>query len=180
MVEYCPNCGSEIEGTDRFSRDSNKDEKLLSLLELERNRLENHGNKIWDIIKHFSWALYILLAAAPLLQDSNLHPIWIKIFPTLAVVVTIIAFLSFKNESKNFDDAFETVLKIEKKLGFENLFSDYHNCKPKRSSLEKLLSTGRGYFTWYFFVLALIGILEFLFIDINPEHEFEICFVIFQ
>lgn len=188
MVGYCPDCGSEIEETNRFCKscgksllnenkksESNEDAKLLKFLELERNRLQDHGNKIWDEIKHFSWVLYILLSATPLLKFSSgidepvFKSILIIILPVFAVIVAIIAFLSFNNESTNFDDALESSLNIEEKLGFfdENLVSESRKSKTKRSSCEKLLCTGRGYFNLYFILLILIGFLEFLLFSIS-------------
>lgn len=46
MVGYYPNCGNEIEETDKLCKNCRKD--LLKWLDIQSNRLNGHGNKIWE------------------------------------------------------------------------------------------------------------------------------------
>lgn len=97
-----------------------RDEILIKWLEIESERLRFHGTKSWDEIKHFSWALSILLAASFIMQyvynikDTRL----LIVPPIIAVGVSLIAIFTIFKESMHSNEAFGTVLKIEKYLGF--------------------------------------------------------------
>lgn len=104
----------------------NEEKKLLKFLALQNERINNHGDKIWEEMKHFSWALYLLLGAPFILKhwekvDRVYYGIWIIIFPLLAVFVAIIAAFSICKESNDFLDALGTILSIEKRLGFHDI-----------------------------------------------------------
>lgn len=82
----------------------NKD--LVNFLNLQYERIGGHGNKIWEEMKHFSWALYLLLGAPFILKHyGDINNAWLKIFPILAIFVAIIAILSIRKESRHFLDA---------------------------------------------------------------------------
>jgi hypothetical protein len=188
---YCSKCGTQnaddISFCSKCGNDLKYDEKLLKWLDIQSKRLELHGNKIWEEMKHFSWALYLLLGASFVLEHWEMNEkfdIWLKIFPILAIFVAIIASLSICKESKDFLDALGTVLSIEKRLGFHEI----ENTKtPKmlvskermrklnfekdatidefieknQSIICKLTSLpNRSLFVAYFMVLILIGIGE--------------------
>ena len=169
MVKYCSECGTKTKEIDKFCKncgmglvpESNDNIKLLKFLETESNRLEYHGGKIWEEMKHFSWALYVLLGAPFLLSKTDLGDSYI--FPILAIIISIIAILIILRESKHFDDAKDTVTKIKDNLDFYEMGLDE---KPDndRSICNFLLYTSRGYFIWYFDVLIAIGVLEFFWI----------------
>jgi hypothetical protein len=126
-ISFCSKCGNNLK--------SDYDEKLLKWLDIQSKRLELHGNKIWEEMRHFSWVLYILLGA-PFVLQNNLNNSWLLIiFPLLAIFVAIIASLSVCKESKDFLDALETVLRIEKRLGF-------HEIEEKKTP-KMLVSEGR-------------------------------------
>ena len=177
MVKYCSECGTKTKEIDKFCKncgmglvpESNDNIKLLKFLETESNRLEYHGGKIWEEMKHFSWALYVLLAAPFLLKNWNNdemglgNSLIIIILPILALIISIIAILIIWRESKHFDDAKNTVTKIKDNLDFYEMGLDE---KPDndRSICNFLLYTSRGYFIWYFDVLIAIGVLEFFWI----------------
>ena len=94
------------------------DEKLLKWLVIQSNRLDGHSNKIWEEMKHFSWALYLLLGASFFLKQWGYAGIWLIIFPILAIIVAIIGIKSIYNENDNFLEALGMVLSAEKRLGF--------------------------------------------------------------
>jgi len=94
---------------------------LLKFLEIQNSRLEKHGDKLWEEMKHFSWALYVLLGAPVYLKfclcvDTR----WLVLFPILAIVVALFAIFTIRKESRDFLDALGTVLNIEKRLGFHD------------------------------------------------------------
>jgi hypothetical protein len=173
---------------DDEQQDKNKNDVLLGFLTLENRRLESHGEKIWEEMKHFSWALYLLLAAPFFLkqwENSELkyYP-WLLIFPSLAIIVAFIATLSICKESKDFLDALGTVLSIEKRLGFhkenaneipkmlvskqrmemlktDESINDF--IKRKQSIFCKLGSIStRNLFVLYFIFLLIFGIVEII------------------
>jgi hypothetical protein len=79
-------------------QDKNKRDELLKFLALQYERVGSHGEKIWEEMKHFSWALYLLLSAPFVLKHWETpelkYGIWLLIFPFLAILVAIIATLS--------------------------------------------------------------------------------------
>ncbi len=112
-----------------------EDEKNLKFLALQNGRIDSHGDKIWEEMKHFSWALYILLSAPFILKhwetlDRVQYGKMLIIFPLLAIIVAIIAALSICKESNDFLDALGTILSIEKRLGFHKI-SEKPDEKPK-------------------------------------------------
>ena len=169
MVKYCSECGTKTKEIDKFCKncgmglvpESNDNIKLLKFLETESNRLEYHGGKIWEEMKHFSWALYVLLGAPFLLSKTDFGNSYI--FPILAIIISIIAILIILRESKHFGDAKDTVTKIKDNLDFYEMGLD-EKTDNDRSICNFLLYTSRGYFIWYFDVLIAIGVLEFFWI----------------
>ncbi len=177
---------------DDEQQDKNNRDVLLGFLTLENRRLESHGEKIWEEMKHFSWALYLLLAAPFFLKQSETSVLkyypWLLIFPFLAMLVAIIATLSICKESKDFLDALGTVLSIEKRLKFHDenpsetpkmLVSKRRKemlkingatdesiddfINRKQSILCKLGSIStRNLFVFYFIVLFILGIVEII------------------
>ncbi len=120
-----------------FLNKMDKDEKNLKFLALQYERIGSHGDKIWEEMKHFSWALYLLLGAPFILKhwekvDGVSYGIWLIIFPLLAIIVAIIATLSICKESNDFLDALGTNLSIEKRLGF-------HDVSTNASDTPKIL-----------------------------------------
>ncbi|SNQ60442.1 hypothetical protein [Candidatus Methanoperedens nitratireducens] len=114
-------------------QEKNKREELLKFLALQNKRIDSHADKIWEEMKHFSWALYLLLGAPFILKhyekvDGVQYSIWLTIFPLLAAFVAFIAAFSICKESRDFLDALGTILSIEKRLGFHD-FSE--NNVPK-------------------------------------------------
>lgn len=160
-----------------------EDEKLLQFLVLQYGRIGSHGEKIWEEIKHFSWALYTLLSAAIILKpnfDSNTKSL--IVFPLLGIIVALFAIFSIYKEGKDFLDALGTALAIEKKLGFHDEINEktpkfiVSNDRKKRLPADnnndiidrfveknlKISFSNRSLFILYFFVLLLIGIAEIL------------------
>ncbi|NJD01605.1 MAG: hypothetical protein FIA99_03155 [Ruminiclostridium sp.] len=118
-----------------FLNKMDEDEKNLRFLALQNGRIDSHADKIWEEMKHFSWALYILLGAPFILKnwetlDKVPYGKILIIFPVLAIIVAIIAALSICKESNDFLDALGTILSIEKRLGLHNISTD-PNVKPK-------------------------------------------------
>ena len=105
-----------------------EEEKLLKWLVIQSNRLDGHSNKIWEEMKHFSWALYLLLGASFFLKQWEYADIWLIIFPILAIIVAIIGIKSIYNENKNFLETLGMVLSAEKRLGFHD---ENNNKTPK-------------------------------------------------
>ena len=162
-----------------------EEEKLLKWLVLQSNRLDGHSNKIWEAMKHFSWALYLLLAASFVLERWGSADIWLIIFPIFAIIVAIIGIISIYNENKNFLETLGMVLSAEKRLGFheENdnktpkmLISEERKemlqskedksiddfIKRKQPIIFRRIST-RSLFIIYFIMLIIIGFAELLY-----------------
>lgn len=179
-------------GDDEQQGKNKNDEKLLiKFLALQYERVGSHGNKIWEEMKHFSWALYLLLGAPFILKHWAVgdnwevwYKIWLIIFPLLAIIVAIIAIVSIRKESKDFLDALGTVLSIEKRLRFheENdektpkmLVSEKRKGMLKKDesiddfiermqpNICKPTSSNRSLFVSYFIGLFIIGIVEILY-----------------
>ena len=135
-------------------------------------------------MKHFSWALYILLGAPIIFKFSwDVVGLWLIFFPILAVLVAILAIYSIDKEGTDFLDALGTVLSIEKRLDFHkendkkipnNLVSSKHKsflCVDEKYPIDKLktdkrfdISSNRFKFVLYFLILLIIGIGELIFI----------------
>lgn len=158
-----------------------EDEKLLKWLEIQSKRLDGHSNKIWEEMKHFSWALYLLLGASFVL-NRDFTGLWLIIFPILAIFVAIFAIISISNESRNFVDALGMVLSAEKRLLFHEknddkipkmLVSEERKkmlnpnddesiddfIKRNQPIISKHIST-RDLFVIYFILLIIIGFIE--------------------
>lgn len=120
------------------------DENILEFLRLQNERLNFHGDKMWEEMKHFSAVLYILLAAPFALHGTGLKEnIWPIFFPLLAIIVAFIAVSIIHKESKDFLDALGTVLKIEKHLDFhkEGLVSEKRKTKLRENdSIEDFIN----------------------------------------
>lgn len=159
-----------------------EDEKLLKWLVIQSNRLDGHSNKIWEEMKHFSWALYLLLGASFFLKQWGYVDKWLIFFPILAIIVAIIGIKSICNENKNFLETLGMVLSAEKRLGFheENddetpkmLISEERKkmldpkddesiddfIKRNKSIISRRIST-RRLFVIYFIMLILVGFAE--------------------
>ncbi len=152
--------------------------RLLEFLTLQNGRLNFHGDKLWEEMKHFSMVLYVLLGA-PFFLIKDLNGLWLIIFPLLAIFVAFIALFIIRKESKDFLDAFGTVLSIENRLGFHKecdteipakIVSDDRMNKLlinesiekfiERESCKPLTKSTRGWFEIYFIGLIILGFIE--------------------
>ncbi len=152
-----------------------KDDFLLEFLTLQNNRLNFHGDKMWEEMKHFSAVLYVLLGA-PIILAKDFKSIELIIFPLLAIFVAFIALFIIHKESKDFLDALGTVLSIEKRLKFHEecateipakIVSNHRIKKLGNESIEKFIEnesckpfTTRWWFKFYFIGLIILGFIE--------------------
>jgi len=162
-----------------------QDEKLLAWLSIQSERTSFHGDKIWEVMKHFSWILYLLLSAPFILKDLGDMKVWLPLLPFLAVIAASFAILSICKESKEFLDALGTVLSIEERLGFHNeetdknpkmlVSQDRKNKLKGHGSIDdfkngklpilcRYTTSVRKLFLAYFMILFLIGIAELWFL----------------
>lgn len=155
---------------------SDENKFLMEFLTLQNARLNFHGDKLWEEMKHFSAVLYILLAA-PFIIFEDFKSIAF-IFPLLAICVACIALLIIHKEGKDFIDALGTVLSIEKRLKFHKecaneyptkIVSNHRIKKLENESIDKFIEnesckfyTTRWYFKIYFIGLIIVGIIEAL------------------
>ncbi len=168
--------------SDDKQQDNNKqDEKLLTFLTLQNERLSSHVDKIWEEMKHFSAVLYVLLSA-PFFLYKDFKSIGLMFFPLLAIFVALIAIFSIRKESNNFVDALGTVLSIEKRLKFHEKNTNENPAKIVSKTREDMLGlsiddfiknesskpyTVRYWFIFYFEVLITVGFIEVGFIIWN-------------
>ncbi len=136
----------------------NEEDKLIKWLEIQSELARGHGYAIWEEMKHFSWALYVVLAAAFFLkfqfqvQDISLLIIW----PILAIILSFIAMYSIYKEGSDYIDVVRIVIKLEKKLKLHETV----DIKREEIINRPKYKTLRYWFIIYFLVLILIGIFE--------------------
>ena len=159
-----------------MTNDENK--FLMEFLTLQNARLNFHGDKLWEEMKHFSAVLYILLGAPFIISDDFKSIAFI--FPLLAICVAFIALVIIHKEGKDFIDALGTVLSIEKRLEFHKecatedpikIVSNHRINKLGDKSIEEFIEnesckfyTTRWWFQFYFIGLIIVGIMEVLFL----------------
>ena len=157
-----------------MTNDENK--FLMEFLTLQNARLNFHGDKLWEEMKHFSAVLYILLGAPFIISDDFKSIAFI--FPLLAICVAFIALVIIHKEGKDFIDALGTVLSIEKRLEFHKkcatedpiqIVSNHRINKLGDESIEEFIErecdtrkSTRWWFQFYFKVLIIVGVIEAL------------------
>jgi len=135
-----------------------EEDKLFKWLAIQSELARGHGYAIWEEMKHFSWALYVVLAAAFILrfqfnvQDISLLIIW----PILAIILAFIAMYSIYKEGSDYIDVVKTVIELEKKLKLHETLGINRKEIINRPKYKTL----RYWFIIYFLVLMLIGIFE--------------------
>lgn len=143
--------------------EKDKTDKLIKWLPIHSELATSHGYMIWEEIKHFSWALYVVLAAPFILEFQFKISDWklILIWPIIAIFLSCVAIYSIHKEGKDYNDAVKIILGIENKLGFhdEDFVTDYR--KNKINDFEKFsFRSIRTWFKFYFLMLMLIGFYE--------------------